>query len=228
MKEEAKAAKEIAKTAGKAVDGTRELGKFVGRYVDGRLKQISGIVEDKLSYVRWERTQRLRARADAYLAEKGLDAPTRLLPLKVGVPLIEAASLEEDDDLQDYWARLLANAADAESGVEVQRRFVSILQDFNPLEAQVLSKIASEPEEVRRKVIHTAELPDRAIPHEEEGGRDEAPGAPSADVELALWNLVRLGCVASSATYGGGATVYSVRITELGIAIVEACTIRPR
>ena len=144
------------------------------------------------------------------------------------MPLIEAASLEEDDDLQDIWARLLANAADAESGVDVQRRFVTILQDFNRLEAQVLSMLASEPEEVRSKVIHTAKLPDRVISHKEVSGRDENPGAPTADVELALWNLVRLGCVASSATYGGGASVHAVRITKLGVAMVEARTIRPR
>ena len=117
-----------------------------------RKKGVPSVRLQPLAYVRWERTQRLWTRADVFLAENGLDAPTRLLPYKVGVPLIEAASLEEDDDLQDIWARLLANAADAESGVDVQRRFVTILQDFNRLEAQVLSMLASEPEEVRSKV----------------------------------------------------------------------------
>ena len=223
MTEEAKAAKEFAKTVSKTVDAGRELGRYAGRFFSGPLEQVSGMLTDKLAYVRWERLHRLGERADAFLAEKGLEAPTRRLSLNVGVPLFEAASLEEDDDLQDNWARLLANAADGDSGVEVRRRFVSILQDFGPLESKLLSMLVRQPEVDRSRVVFTGELPNRVISCEDWRRRSGA-GAPPKDVELALWNLARLGCVAPSET-AGGASVHFLRVTELGIAMVEACTV---
>ncbi len=141
LDEEAKATQEIAKVAGKITDAARETGGFIARYIGGSLEQGIGIFEDKLKYMRWERQVRLMQRADEFLRERGLEGPTRLVPMKIAIPLLQAASLEEDDDLQDIWARLLVNAADAGSGVEVKRAYISILEDFDPLEAKILQKI---------------------------------------------------------------------------------------
>ena len=44
-------------------------------------------------------------RAEQLLLEAGLSNPTRAIALKLAVPLLEAASLEDDDYLQDLWAR---------------------------------------------------------------------------------------------------------------------------
>src|SRR3990172_5906071 len=138
MSEESKAIEEVAKTAGKAVDAGRELGGFLSKYVGGSIEQAMGIVEDKLKYLRWERQIRLVERANCFLAEKGLPQPSRKVPLQVAIPLIQGGSLEEDDWLQDRWAALLVNAADASSHVEVRRAFISILEDLTPLDALLL------------------------------------------------------------------------------------------
>jgi Abortive infection alpha len=46
------------------------------------------------------------------------------------VPLLAAAILEEDDELRDAWARLLVNAADAATEMELRTAYVEILNDL--------------------------------------------------------------------------------------------------
>ncbi|WP_162559899.1 hypothetical protein [Methylobacterium radiodurans] len=114
--EEAKAVQEIAKASGKAIDASREAGGFIARFIEGPFAIASDIVQDRLRYARWERQQRLMVRAKEFLQEAGLTEPSRRLALNIAVPLLEAASLEENDELQDTWAKILVNAANADSG----------------------------------------------------------------------------------------------------------------
>ena len=82
--------------------------------------------EDHLKVVRFERLIRLMDRVRNILVEKGLPGPTRKIPLSIAVPLLESATLEQNDDLQEIWARLLVNGGDASSGIELRRAFVSV------------------------------------------------------------------------------------------------------
>jgi len=141
--EEAKATKEVAKTACKAIDAGMELGKFLSKFIEGPLEQGIGIVEDKLKYMRWERQVSFMEKAMKTIANRGLTVPNRTVPLKIAIPLFQAATVEDDDDLQSVWANLLVNATDKDSGVEVRRSFVSILQDLSFVEVQILEKIYS-------------------------------------------------------------------------------------
>ena len=147
MKEEAKAVEEVAKTIGNAIDAAREAGGFLARYINGSLEQGIGIFEDKLKYMRWERQVRLMQKADEFLQARGLTQPARSVPIKIAIPIMQGGSLEEDDYLQDYYARLLANAADTNSETEVRRAFISILEDLAPNDAKALKKIYDVPAE---------------------------------------------------------------------------------
>ena len=115
--------------------GTAGRTKFIG----GPLEQATGIFEDKLKYLRWERRVRLMQRAEVFLQESGLATPTRPIPMKFAIPLFQGASLEDDDELQDRWAVLLVNAANAASGIELKRAYVDILEQISPLEAKILA-----------------------------------------------------------------------------------------
>jgi len=132
--------------------------------------------------------------------------------------------MEEDDELQDMWAKLLVNALDADSGVEVQRSFVSILKDLTPLEALILSKLCKAVvKHGRIKAFYTADLPQRA--HVE---REKVKNKKSLrkDVQIALWDLARLGCIRSEDMFGGPDAVGLVSVTTLGMALVSACTLK--
>ena len=138
-------AKAIVKATGQAMEVVQKVSKCVSLFIDGPLEQGIGIVNDRFKYMRWERQVRLVDRAHHFMAERGSRMRLRAVPLNVAIPIFEAASLEEDDDLQDLWARLLVNAADAESGVEVKRGLASILQDFSHMEVRLLQKIHDAP-----------------------------------------------------------------------------------
>lgn len=223
--ESAKAVQEVAKTGGKAIDAGRELGGFVSRFIEGPLEQGMGIVEDRLRFMRWERKLRLMARANQLMQEHGIQGPSRPLPLKLVVPLLEGASMEDDDYLQDLWARLLVNAADAESGVDLQRAYISILEGITPLEAKILESVYSVPETInsQHNGIYTSPLPGDTSEVTDEG-RANMP-APSSDIQLALANLVRLGCITWAKSFGGGEVYGAVHPTLLGKRFVEACRV---
>lgn len=222
--QEMKAVTEVAKTTGKALDAVQGLGEFVARFIGGPLEQASGIAEDRLKYSRWERQIRMMKRADEFMKEQGLEMPSRPVPMKVAIPLFQAAFLEEDNDLQDMWARLLVNAGDAESGADVTRAFVDILESFGPLDAQVLQAIYDAPTDVcPGGIVTTTGLPDAY--HDLVEG--EVP-APSEPVQLALWNLRRLGCIDSAGTWDSIAGIDRVKITVLGETLIRACTLRDK
>lgn len=63
MSDEAKAIEEVARSAGKAIDASRDLGGFLGKYIGGPVEQLSGLLEDRLRYSRWERQVRLAERS---------------------------------------------------------------------------------------------------------------------------------------------------------------------
>ncbi len=242
-----KVAKEIAKVTGQGLEIVKDSGAFVSRFIGGSLEQGFGIIEDKLKYLRWERQVRLMNRAKAFMAERGPCMRFRPVPLNVAIPIFEAASLEEDDTLQDLWARLLVNAADAESGIEVKRGLVSILQDFSKMEAHLLQAIHDAPPmksnvstkevpgplDVDGRIIArpmNGDVPTKGLPNEylEPGEEKEDPGLPPEPVQIGLWNLMRLGCIDSAGTWDSLTGIKRVKITALGKALVNACSASPK
>lgn len=229
--ETAKAAQELSKATGKAIDAGVKFGQFISRFTFGPLEQASGIFEDKLKYLRWERQVRLMRRAEELMREFGLEAPTRAVPLKFAIPLLQGASLEDDDEIQDMWARLLINAANATSAVSTKRVFIEILENIGPLEAKILQTLYSLPfEKMLHKSVITIGMPDSVtiLDPDEESPMDAAlqPDQPTPEVELALANLARLGCLSPSKTWDGGESFRIVNPSLLGKSFVDACTLR--
>ena len=220
--EDSKAVRAVAEAAGKVVDAAREFGGFIGKYVGGPLEQGIGIFEDKLWYMRWERQQRLMAKAKQFLAANEMSGPTRRISMKVAIPLLQGASLEEDDELQDRWAKLLVNAADEDSGIDVSRIYITILERITRFEAQVLDKIYSVPKEKANKGIWTRDLPDAVIldPNKDE----DMSLAPQ--LEVALANLAQLYLITGALFWGGGQGLTCVHQTRLGQAFIDACKLR--
>ncbi|TQV65819.1 DUF4393 domain-containing protein [Exilibacterium tricleocarpae] len=223
IKETAKATQEVAKTASKAIDAGREMGGFVSRFISGPLEQGVGIIEDKLKYIRWERQQRLIRRAEEFLKNKGLPNPDNPIPLKNAVPLLEYATLEEDDDLQDLWAYLLVNGSNISTGINIERSFIEILSQISSLEARILKAVYALPfEETRHAGVVTQHLPEYALAAEE---KPETPyEEPSHEVKMGLANLARISCLKLSLTWGGGEIFTQINPTLIGKEFVLACS----
>lgn len=227
VSETAKAVQEVAKTTGKAIAAGEKFGGFISRYVAGSIEQGMGIFEDKLKYMRWDRQVRLMQRAEQLLKEIGLSQPTKAIPLKLAIPLFEAASLEDDDTLQDIWARLLVNAANAESHINLQRAYIEILEQITPQEASILLQIYSLPfEDIRHDGVDVGRLPFEVAVGRSDAKHYEKLTEPSGEIQLALANLARLGCLSIQKSWGGGELFKRVTPTLLGKCFVDACTLQ--
>lgn len=224
MSDESKAIEESAKTIGKGVDLANKVGSFIAPLIKGSLEQGVGIFEDKLKYMRWERQVRLMERAYEFMKESGLDEVTRPLPLKFAVPLLQGASLEDDDYLQDLWAKLLANAVN-DKCIELKRVYIDILERLSPLEGEILERVYCYPfDEIQHKDLLTYRLPvDIEIRSENE---KEYPALNNPEIELALINLCRIGCISLGRSWGGGEICSILHSTLLGKYFFEACTLQ--
>jgi hypothetical protein len=90
-----------------------------------------------------ERLQRNRRivveKADLILKGAGIIA--RRVPLTILQPVWDKAALEENEELRDRWAALLANAADPNSRTEIAPAFPAILAELSARDAKLLDAV---------------------------------------------------------------------------------------
>lgn len=219
--EEAKAVQEIAKTISNYEPALRELGGFFGMVLGRPAEQVGGLVGDLFSALRIELALRFKRRVDRMMTEQGLDGPKEPVAIGVVYPLLEAASLEEEDDIQEMFAQLLVNAVSAHSDMAILKSFVSVLKTMSSLEAHILTKLVDAPSEyvLEGHMVITAGLPSVYLHHEAEN----EPQQPGEETLLGLANLMRNGCISGAATWGGGISMRMVSVTPFGFALIKAC-----
>ena len=218
----AKATEAIANASKEAIQAGRDLARFL-REPAG---EVIGMVSDYLTVVRFERQIRLSERVRHFLAERGMDAPTRRIAPNIALPLLENASLEEDDDLQDVWARLLVNGGDAHSGIELHPAFGAVLAQMTAFDVRNLAHIESASKLAGRDAelgIWTFDLPEAAVAFVLARNPGD-PSYPSPEVKISLSNLARLGCISSLGERLDGPQYILVNLTPFGQAFIEACT----
>jgi hypothetical protein len=108
------------------------LNRLCGPFVD----EVGGILGDKARVWRFKRTVSLLEKVKQFTTEKGIDP--KAVPLKTLLPILENASLEDDEYLHDMWAALLATAADTRMSNSVQPCFVEILKQLTSREAKFI------------------------------------------------------------------------------------------
>ena len=220
IKESAKATQEVAKATGKGIDAVQSVGKFVSKIVGGTLEQGMGIWEDKLKYKRFENQLEYINKISQKQKALGLtNQNARPISMKLGIPLIEAASLEENEKLRELWANLTINSINEDSAFTLERAFIVVLEQITEVEAEILKKIYSHQRYDRtlNNSIETVDLPHSIVCTTKKtdlvqsfkdglDGVEKPPPRkilePSTEVQLALSNLSRLQCVKLAATFG--------------------------
>jgi hypothetical protein len=221
ISEVAKATQEVAKTAGKAIEAAREAGGFLAEFIKEPLREQVGIWTDNLRHKRWENQLALQEKALAKISALGSKFQFRQIPMRLGVPLLEAASLADEPELQEVWSNLIVTFANENSEIGPERSFVSVLGELSPLEAVILEKIYAVAGGETGGVL-TSQLPEMATRQLISTATAESP---SKNVALALSNLTRLGCLTPGATWGGGESLGIVFPSTLGRELVRACTL---
>jgi Abortive infection alpha len=87
----------------------------------------------------WANFRAVNQKAQLIILNLGLDSSD--IPLPVLKPLIEGASLEEDESLQNTWANLLANASDARKLLPINAAYSAILRELSATEVRLLTAL---------------------------------------------------------------------------------------
>lgn len=65
------------------------------------------------------------------------------MPEYIAIPLLGAAQSEPREEMQELWARLLANAMDPARAENVRPEFVEMLRKLQPIDAKILTIVKS-------------------------------------------------------------------------------------
>lgn len=122
--------------------------EFVSKLLGPTVEELGLLMADKIKYYRYKNQVNILIKAKNYVESKRLDV--REIPTKILVPLLEQASLEEDEEMQIKWANLIGNLADSEQNLQNQI-FPYLLGQISSTEYQELLDLNSKEEEFRRK-----------------------------------------------------------------------------
>ena len=226
IQEASKAVQESAKTGSKALDSISAAGGFLKEVFGDLLQDSVGLMSDKLKFYRIERFFSLKDKTERNLKEKGIKI-TVPIPPKLGIPLIEAATVEDNENLHTKWSNMLSNAINPNFNGKITRNFVSILEEMNPVDVLILDTICKEWLLLsddqkdntlfdRSKIIINLKIEKK-------------------ECEISLRNLLRLGCLKPGVIVQAGMSVGGhnpssykdtelVGITELGIEFYKSIT----
>ena len=109
---------------------------IVKRMLGPAADEVAQMWADNVKMWRFERQASCVRKAEAILRDAGITPHT--VPPKILFPLLEGASFEEDENLHDMWAALLANAASLDNSTKVEASFIAILKQISPDEAKLL------------------------------------------------------------------------------------------
>lgn len=218
--EEAKAVQEISKTTGKGID----LISQIGECISGPVKEGMGILQDNITFKRWENRIKIAEKVKIKQEELGFDYKIKQIEFKLAVPLFEAATLDEDDYMQELWANLLINSSYEESGINLCRAYIDTLERLSPYDAKILLKIYKlnrEDDENGDHKIATYKLPREAFFEKP----DKINKIENIELILALTNLHKLNCIIPIKTFGMDDVYEYVNKSVYGKHFIKSCTL---
>ena len=199
-------------TIGQAIDAgvqvTKELREFLLTLVGPVGKEMGEIMADKVRFLRFKNSLRTFERAKQLLAEHEIEP--HQVNIKILIPVLEGASLEEDDNLVEKWAGLLASASANEP---FHPSFPQLLNELSPLDAQIL---------------------DIAFDNAQKRGRDRSITVDDlvkileksqTDIYLSTENLMRLRLMTPHMHYANPpeGEYQNIWMTKLGFELLTAC-----
>ena len=199
--EQAKAIQEIAKTLGISLETIQKFGGFLYEIVGAPVKDLVDLkIRDPLKIKHFENLIKITEKAQESLKARNIQEP-KPVSLVLAEPLLEAAAKESREELQDLWAKLLANAMDPARSNSVRPEFIEAVKKFHPTDAAILEKF----------YIMTGEFKPSV-----ESFMSNALGISTDAVSVSLNNLERIGCV-------GKNTLGVYLLIAFGRELMRAC-----
>lgn len=120
--------------------------------------EVAERIHDEARLYRYGRQLEMVRKAEKMAKEAGFTP--KAVPIKLLFPLLDGASLEEDEDLHTMWAALLANAADPNFSNRVKVAFADVLGKLSSDDAAILHNLAKwiEPDPKKDGPMESTEL----------------------------------------------------------------------
>ena len=150
--EVSRAVTESAVAAQKALEVVRSTGGFADRVFGDLVTDSVGVIADKIKHYRFRNYVKLSEETMKILRSRGCseDGATKPVPPKIAIPLIENATIEDDDELRKLWASLLANPADPKFEVDVKLRLRLAASRDGTLDVRILNACYVEKQSIFR------------------------------------------------------------------------------
>lgn len=137
--EMAKAVQEVAKTTRTLAEITGKVGAFVAQIIGPASIQIGGILEDEAKLYRYKNLLCIADKVEAIHAKRKIEDKTIPIHLRTAIPMLESSALEDEETLQDVWARLIANSTDPNFKTAIHPGYIEIIKQMSPDEAIILN-----------------------------------------------------------------------------------------
>jgi hypothetical protein len=191
------AIQESAKAVGKALDLVKDGATHIG-------DAYGLLIGDQIHAARHRRLDAITRKTQKILKDRNAEAGE--VSEQIAIPLLEAAQGESRTEMQDLWARLLANAIDPARAEDVRPEFIQALKQMHPLDALVLEKAKEIIQDPNNTVINPVEMAGIFA-------------IRVSRVEVSLDNLAQIKCLASQ----GEAHGKRYRLVGFGIEFLLAC-----
>ncbi len=222
MEEESKTMREIAKTVRKALEVSEKFGKFLSSIFGEGFKDLGDTFSDWTKYFRYRNLLKLQDKVFSIHKKRNIEGKTVPIPPRYALPLLESATLEDDDNLQDKWAGLIVNSTDPQKSFQIQKIFIHILTNIEPLDAAILD------------LLFTYDKNDQLKLNSEK--ISEILKQDRQYINISLSNLFRLGCIIDSwinvydseipKNFQGfrvNNPISDFSLSQLGKSLMEAC-----
>jgi hypothetical protein len=199
----------LAKIAEKLLEPANDLIKRIGGPVADEIGEYLAASVRPYTVVR--KVEAVK-KAQRMLQARGLS--THAVPPRLLLPILEGASIEDEEDLHTKWSALLANAA---SSHKVHPSYIEILKQLTPEDARFLDKLYTATNDKKHRYLNQLLL-----------GEDQY-GIP-------FQNLLRLGLIQityevdgvkvdmrSSEPYVSGDMDVDHWLTDFAVGFIEAC-----
>lgn len=211
--------KEIAKTTGKALDVAEKVGGFLNRVLGDACKEVGASIHDWTKFYRYKNLLKINDKIVQIQNKRGLQGKEVPLQASIGIPLIEAASFIEDENLQQKWAALIANATDPNYGGKIRKSFIDILSSLDPVDAIILDWMSTQGWNNALGEISIKSI-------------SKSLGLEEDEVKISASNINRLGLIDFGVPTTAGSTGISVsgdgtrfRLNQLGGALLKLCKV---
>jgi len=132
--------KEMAIEFGK--ETATQIFSFISDILRPPAKELGGLLADKMSWYRFKTQIEIMKKVKDYIDKVGIKP--HKVPIKFMADFLDKCSWEEDEDMKERWASLLANSVSEDQKKQPYLSFVRILNELSPIEANFIDLMYDE------------------------------------------------------------------------------------